>query len=421
MNRWAPRLITYAIATGLAVLAVMFVRPLPEPPTFAQLTGEANPWAERVDSVGSGETLGDVFSRGGVSSAALTEIIQAANELDSRRILDPRRIPVGLRVSFGALPDDSLPRQITIQLDVDRVLRVLRSDSGWTARVDSIPWAVDTMVVSGEIRTNLYDAIDGASGELPNRNRQEIAWMVGDIFEFRIDMSRDLQVGDRFSVLVERRRLPSGTTRIGNVLATTFTNGGKTIEAFRLESGGDVRYYDREGKSMAANFLRAPLSFRRISSTFGGRRHPILGTFRRHTGLDYAASSGTPVRSVGDGVVITAGVRGGYGNMIDVRHANGMVTRYGHLRGFAKGIRSGVRVSMGQTIGYVGMTGLATGPHLHFEVRVNGVAKNPRTALELKAGPPLPASQRAGFEQLKGRFLALLERGSGSRLALNVN
>jgi murein DD-endopeptidase MepM/ murein hydrolase activator NlpD len=402
-------------------VAIVFSRPLPERPSLANLAGiEANPWLERPDSVRRGETLSDVFNRGGLSSTGVTEVIEAANALGSRRLLDPRRIPAGLRVSFGGLPDDSLPRQITIHLDIDRVLRVARSDSGWNARLDSIPWTTDTLVVRGDIRSHLYEALERAGDDLPSGTRQEMAWLVGDIFEFRIDMSRDLQVGDEFSILIERRQLPSGATRLGNVLATTFTNGGKTIAAFRHVADGQARYYDQEGKSMAAQFLRAPLSFRRISSGFGGRRHPILGTFRRHQGTDYAADAGTPVRSIGDGVVIAAGVRGGYGNMVDVRHTNGMVTRYGHLRGFAKGTRAGKRVAMGETIGYVGMTGLATGPHLHFEVLVKGVARNPRTALELKAGPPLPASQRAVFDLLKGRYLALLDR-DGPRTVVNAN
>lgn len=420
MTRWGARLVTWGVATGLAALAIAFARPLPERTTLADLTGLADPWTERMDSVGRGETLGEVFSRGGISSSAMLEVLEAANALEARRVLDPRRIPVGMRISFGAMPEDSLPRQITIHLDLDRVLRVARSDSGWSARVDSIPWTTDTLVVRGDIRSNLYEALDRAQEGLPPRTRQEIAWLVGDIFEFRIDMSRDLQVGDAFSVLVERRQLPSGVTRVGNVLATTFTNGGKVIEAFRHEAEGKARYYDQDGKSMAANFLLTPVSFRRISSGFGGRRHPILGTFRRHQGTDYAADAGTPVRSIGDGVVIAAGVRGGYGNMIDVRHTNGIVTRYGHLRGFARGVRSGTRVAMGETIGYVGMTGLATGPHLHFEVLVNGVARNPRTALAIKAGPPIPASQRAGFDLLRGRYLALLDR-DGPRVALNAN
>jgi murein DD-endopeptidase MepM/ murein hydrolase activator NlpD len=140
------------------------------------------------------------------------------------------------------------------------------------------------------------------------------------------------------------------------------------------------------------------------------RKHPILGVWRRHAGTDYAASQGTPIRSVGDGVVAFAGRKGGYGNAIEVRHPNGFVTRYGHLRAFSKSARRGARVSIGQTIGFVGMTGLATAPHLHFEVLVGGVQRNPRVALAMKGGAPLPASERDTFARTRGDLLALLER-----------
>jgi murein DD-endopeptidase MepM/ murein hydrolase activator NlpD len=379
--------------------------------------GRAASWEERVDSVASGETLGKVLQRGGVSGP---HMLQALNAVTATKVLDPRRVRRGMRISFGGMSDDSLPRQVSFHVEVDRVVRAVRGDSGWTARVDSIPWVTDTLVVRGEITDNLYEGIDAAVADLPVGSRRELAWSVANIFEFRIDMSRDVQQGDEFTVLVERRALPSGVTRMGDVLAATFTNGGATIEAIRHTGGGRAKYYDQQGKSLAANFLLAPLEFRRISSGFGGRRHPVLGIFRRHQGTDYAANSGTPVRAIGDGLVVAAGSRGGYGNVVDVRHTNGIVTRYGHLRGFAKSVRSGTRVAMGQTIGYVGMTGLATGPHLHFEVLVNGVARNPRTTLRAKAGPPLPAAQRAEFDALRLRYLAMIEQ-QGSRVALNVN
>ena len=417
MKPWAARVITYGISGGLAALAIAFMRPLPERQPLADVAGLAASWEERVDSVANGETLGRVLERGGLSGPSMLQALDAATSTNS---LNPNRVRRGMRISFGALRDDSLPRQVSFHVGVDRVLRVVRGDSGWTARLDSIPWTTDTMVVRGQITDNLYEGIDAAQTDLPPGSRRELAWSVANIFEFRIDMSRDVQEGDAFTVLVERRQLPNGVTRMGEVLAATFTNGGATIEAIRHLADGKPKYYDQQGKSLAANFLLAPLEFRRISSGFGGRRHPVLGIFRRHQGTDYAASSGTQVRAIGDGLVIAAGVRGGYGNMIDVRHVNGIVTRYGHLRAFARGVRAGTRVSMGQTIGFVGMTGLATGPHLHFEVLVNGVARNPRRALQAKAGPPLPAAQRAEFDARRLRYLALIEQ-QGSRVALNVN
>jgi len=417
LKPWAARLITYGISGGLAALAIAFMRPLPERKPLADVAGLAASWEERVDSIANGETLGKVLERGGVSGQNMLQVLDAAS---STKAINPNRVRRGMRISFGALRDDSMPRQVSFHVDVDRVLRLVRGDSGWTARLDSIPWTTDTLVVRGQITDNLYEGIDAAETDLPPGSRRELAWSVANIFEFRIDMSRDVQEGDAFTVLVERRQLASGVTRMGEVLAATFTNGGATIEAIRHLADGKPKYYDQQGKSLAANFLLAPLEFRRISSGFGGRRHPVLGIFRRHQGTDYAASSGTQVRAIGDGLVIAAGARGGYGNMIDVRHTNGIVTRYGHLRSFAKGVRAGTRVSMGQTIGYVGQTGLATGPHLHFEVLVNGVARNPRTALQAKAGPPLPAAQRAEFDALRFRYIAMIER-EGSRVALNVN
>lgn len=416
MKPAVARLVTYAVVAVLAAAALAYVRPLPERPAAEALEADNGPsFVEHVDSLGRGETLGAVFQRGGMNDASIVQVLQAATTLD------PRRVPAGMRVTFERDPADSVPRSITLRLTVDRILRITRTASGWIAQEDTLPWRVDTTVVRGTIATNLYDALDAGTSAFPRAARTELAWDVADIFEFRIDMSRDLQVGDAFSVLVERRSGPEGVVRPGRVLAATFTNGGSTIEAFRTEGeNGRVKYYDQAGKSMQANFLLAPLAFRRISSVFGMRKHPILGVTRRHEGTDYAANAGTPVRSVADGVVIFAGRKGGYGNAIDIRHANGYVTRYGHMRGFAKGIHAGTRVALGQTIGYVGMTGLATGPHLHFEVIVNGVQRNPRTALRNKSGTPLPESQRAEFDVLKARYLALLDRGT-THLADNNN
>src|SRR4029079_8662226 len=182
---------------------------------------------------------------------------------------------------------------------------------------------------------------------------------------------------------------------------------GNEVEAIRFDShAASGQYFDGTGKSLRSAFLRAPVAFRRISSIFGGRRHPLVGIRRKHKGTDYAAAMGTPVRSVGDGVVIFAGRKGGYGNVIDIRHRNGFVSRYGHLRGFAKGIHGGTRVSIGSTIGYVGMTGLATGPHLHFEILVGGVQRDPRVALRMQGGMPIASSEKGLFDRMRSRTLA---------------
>jgi murein DD-endopeptidase MepM/ murein hydrolase activator NlpD len=169
--------------------------------------------------------------------------------------------------------------------------------------------------------------------------------------------------------------------------------------------------------SLRAAFLRAPVAFRRITSIFGARKHPIFGQWRNHTGTDYAAAAGTPIRAIGDGVIVFAGRKGGYGNVIDVRHRNGMVSRYGHMRNFAAGMRSGVRVTMGNTIGYVGSTGWATGPHLHFEIRVDGVARDPRLALQSRGGEPIPSGERSLFQKMRNQTLASLSQAHIANIA----
>ena len=269
----------------------------------------------------------------------------------------------------------------------------------------------DTVVVSGTVRSTLAGAFDDAASDLPRAKRIELAYAVADIFEYRVDMSRDLQPGDRVRVLVERSRTPAGATTLGPVLAARLDVGGAPLSAIRYTSrdvSGD--YFDDAGRSLRASFLRAPLAFRRVSSAFGRRRHPILGVWRQHRGLDYAASMGTPVRAIGDGVVVRAGRAGGYGNVLEIRLRNGYVTRYGHLRNFARGLRPGTRVAVGQTVAFVGTTGLSTAPHLHFEMLLGGRNRDPRVALKaLKGGEPISGRERRAFESTRTRLLASLD------------
>ncbi|MFN2567726.1 MAG: M23 family metallopeptidase [Gemmatimonadaceae bacterium] len=254
------------------------------------------------------------------------------------------------------------------------------TDPGADVRV---PRLADTVLVRGVIRSTLYDAVDAAArATLPQAGRAEIAWRLADVFEYRVDMSRDLEPGDELRMLLERALRPDGTVYATKLLAARLTVAGSPIEAVRSGRGA---YVDRRGRSLRSTFLRAPLSFRRMSSAFGMRYHPILRTWREHRGIDYAAAAGTPVRTVGDGTVIFAGWRGSYGNLVEIRHTGGLVTRYAHLRGYAAVARPGARVRAGTTVGYVGSTGLSTGPHLHFEMLVNGRYTDPRVALASRA------------------------------------
>ena len=371
---------------------------------------------ERVDTLGRGQSLGVLFANAGVAGIQVLEALREAANLDLRRV------PAGIPVTFRGSVRDSVPSEVVVQLGIDRLVRLSRQDGAWTGAEERLPWTTDTAMVSGSIDVTLYGAIDQVAAELlPARQRAELAWSLADVFEYRMDMSRDLRTGDSFRVLFERATAPNGAMRLGKVLAASVTLSGKEHNAYRYESEtASGKWFDEEGKSLRAAFLRTPVEFRRVSSNFGRRFHPVLKTWRQHAGTDYAAAQGTPVRTIGDGVVISAGRNGGYGNSIDVRHANGYVTRYAHLRNFASGIRKGTRVSIGQTIGYVGMTGLATGPHLHFEVIVGGVQRSTRIALQEKAGAPIPASDRAAFEAQRLALVAALEAADTGSVRLAV-
>jgi murein DD-endopeptidase MepM/ murein hydrolase activator NlpD len=295
---------------------------------------------------------------------------------------------------------DSAPDEISVRTGPGQRLRLTRLSADWLATAEPIQWHTDTVLYAGSIESSLYDALDRAvpDSALPAGERTRLAWAIADVFAWQLDFSRDLQPGDQFRVVLERLVSEEGETRAGDVLAADLEVNGKPVSAFYFSAGERPGYFDAAGLSLRRAFLRAPVEFRRISSRFNrSRMHPVLGYARRHEGTDYAADPGTPVMSAGDGTVVSAGWSGGYGNLVEVRHRNGITTRYGHLRGFAPGVRSGAHVSQGQVIGYVGSTGLATGPHLHYEFRVNGVARDPSRA-DLGSGEPVAPSIRAAFD-----------------------
>lgn len=409
MTRQATRLLLGAVVAGLAIAALRLPAPRVGRPGELLDPDAPRRWFRR-DTLAAGETLTALLVERGLAADDASAIVAASP-------LDPRRIPAGLTFEVSGDSAGSPISSVRFFVGVDRVIDVRRepATAEWVAADTRLPWTTDTLVIRGRVTSSLYAAVEeGSARFLPPNARQELAWSIADIFEYRVDMSRELQEGDRIRVLFERERLATGATRIGQVLAAGLERGGNEVQAVALPSdNGRSRYYDQDGRSLAASFLRAPVSFRRVSSGFGGRRHPILGTVRQHQGTDFSAAAGTPVRTIGDGIVVHAGRRGGYGNAVEVRHPNGYVTRYAHLRGFASGIRSGVRVSIGQTIGYVGSTGLSTGPHLHFEVLVNGRQRDPRRALQATAGPPLSSRDRPTFERLRAAAAFALDQPAG--------
>lgn len=409
MSTRATRLLTGAVIAGLAVAALRLPAPRPGRPGELLDAKVARRWFQQ-DTLGRGETLTHLLTRRGLSSSDAANVIAASP-------LDPRRIPAGLTIEVSGDTASTTPQEVRFFLGADRIVRIARGDSagGWVAFDERLPWTTDTVIVRGVVNSSLYEAVEaGAKDLLPAKARQELAWSIADIYEYRVDMSRELQQGDEVRVLFERQSLPTGVVKVGTVLAAGLQRAGSEVQAIRMEiDNGRSKYYDEKGRSLAASFLRSPVQFRRISSNFGRRKHPVLGTWRQHQGMDYAANSGTPVRTIGDGTVTFVGRKGGYGNTVEVRHPNGYVTRYGHLRGFAEGIRSGARVNIEQTIGYVGMTGLATGPHLHFEVLVGGVQKDPRRVLQATAGPPLTGEDLKLFEQIRAAAVFSLDQPAG--------
>ena len=367
------------------------------------------------DTLHSGETISELFSRHGIGLSEIAALAPALN---------PRRLRAGLVFRFREPGDDSLPSQITVRTSPDTRLHFKRGTAGWATEADTIAWTPQVVRVEGAIDASLYEALDQQipDSELSGAERQRLAWDIADIYRWQVDFTRDLQPGDHFQVLLERLVSEEGEVRFGRVLAADLSLGGKSYSAFRWEHpDGSTAFYDAQANSLQRAFLRAPVEFRRISSQFtSARYHPILGITRRHEGTDYAANAGTPVMAAGDGVVLRAGRAGGYGNLIELRHRSGITTRYGHLRAFAHGIHPGVHVKQGEVIGYVGMTGLATGPHLHYEFRINGVARDPRR-INLGNGAPLLGTERGEFLAREQELATQLYPADGPVLAQRGN
>lgn len=244
---------------------------------------------------------------------------------------------------------------------------------------------------------------------------------MANIFGYDIDFAQDLRTGDEFELVYEEKTVDGKTIGTGNILSARFTNRGKVYTAIRYtDKQGNTNYYDADGASLRKAFIRTPVDFARISSRFSnGRKHPILNKIRAHKGVDYAAPRGTPIKAAGDGRVTLAGRKGGYGNTVVIKHGQRYQTLYAHMQGFAKGVRAGSTVKQGQIIGYIGTTGLSTGPHLHYEFQVNGVHVDPLSQ-KLPTADPIHASEKQRFFQQSKPLLAKLDQHKATQLALNA-
>lgn len=290
------------------------------------------------------------------------------------------------------------------RLNESQTLKVSRD--GDNLKADVLVNALDARqrTVRGVIDTSLFEAVEAAGAH------DQTAVALADIFGWDIDFVLDVRPGDAFVVTYQEIWRDGAWVKDGPIEAAEFVNQGRAYRAVRYtDPDGGSHYYTPDGRSLHKAFLRAPVEFTRVSSRFNSARfHPILNRIRAHKGVDYAAPIGTPVRAAGDGRIRFAGWKGGYGNVVEIEHSRSIVTVYGHLSRFAHGTHAGTHVTQGTVIAYVGMTGLATGPHLHYEYRVNGVFKNPQT-VGLPAAEPIDARWRQDFLTRSAPLLASLE------------
>ena len=346
--------------------------------------------------VEKGQSLYEIFKRHGFDPRDLFHVNEALAGVHS-----PKEFRSGQPYEIQVDPEKRLHAFVYWVSD-DSLVRVTRAGQGYQAEKLNLEHEMKLLCLEGSIEDNLIASMGGGQQNLL------LALSLSDIFAWDIDFTTALRKGDTFRILVEGLYRDGEFKKYGSILAAEFVNDGVLSRAYRFEVDGRADYYDAEGRSLRKAFLKAPLSFRRISSGFSkSRLHPVLKIRRAHNGTDYVAPKGTPVSAIGNGQILAAGHQGGYGKLVVIRHPNGYKTFYGHLSGIAKGVRKGAGVTQGQLIGTVGSTGISTGPHLHFEMRVNDRPVNPRK-VEIPAGQPVPealiASYRAARDGLAGQL-----------------
>lgn len=353
---------------------------------------------ERELEVGSGESLARVFRNNGLNSTDLHFIMGLGGATDSLARLQP-----GDKIRVA---DDGNGNVLALsrQIDADRILHVKRGDNGFEKEIETLPLQLRVNYASGEINRSLFQ--DARAAGLSNNLIMNLA----GVFQWDIDFVLDIRQGDEFIVIYEEYYRDGEKVRDGDILAAEIVNRGERIQAVRYtDPSGRSDFYSPDGDSMRRTFLRAPLEYMRISSHFNpNRRHPVLNRIRAHRGVDYAAPTGTPIRAAGDGRITLRGRHGGYGNTVQIQHGERFSTLYAHMNRFANGHRVGTRVQQGDVIGYVGQTGLATGPHLHYEFLVDGVHRNPVT-VDFPSADPVAEEYRDDFLATTASLVAHLD------------
>ncbi|MDP2168099.1 MAG: peptidoglycan DD-metalloendopeptidase family protein [Thermodesulfovibrionales bacterium] len=381
------KLLLASVSSALIAAAAFFLTDtgIMDRMSSGRARAEESALIEMAGVIGQGETLSGIFKRRGLDMKELVSLTDACRGLDIMRRLIPGR-PYSLCV-------DSANRiqSFWYSINDDSGLTVTKTENGFKAEKTNIVYDMRTGNVSGTIKDNLVSAMDNLA----------LALELSDIFAWDIDFTTDLREGDTFKAFVEELWLDGEFRKYGRILSAEFRNNGQAYHAYRFQHNGDADYYDEGGNSLRRAFLKSPLSYRSISSGFTNKRfHPILRIFRPHLGVDYSAPAGTPVSSVGDGRVEFSGYKGQNGRMVALRHSGGYVTYYGHLSRIAEGVRRGSKVRQGQVIGYVGTSGLSTGPHLDYRIKLNGRFVNP-LRLKMPRGRSVPKPLMAEFEKLK--------------------
>jgi murein DD-endopeptidase MepM/ murein hydrolase activator NlpD len=386
--------LTAVVFLAVAVLVIrsnlgVLIKPSEDQPASQH---KKNTITEISGTVKRGETLFDIFKKYKLDLNALFGLKEASANIYKLGDLYPGR-PYKILID-----DDHRVDSFAYWINDDSILKITRTADGFSARKVDVVYEKRILHLGGVIKDNLISSV----GE--DRDDLLLGLQLSDIFAWDIDFTTDLRNGDTYKVVVEGLYLDGKFRKYGKVLSAEFVNNGERYLAYRFEHNGTADYYDAEGKSLRRAFLKAPLSFRHISSGFSQKRfHPILKIYRPHHGLDYAAPAGTPVSAIGDGTVIFTGYRGAYGNLVVVRHPNNYKTYYGHLSRIRKGVRRGKKIAQGDVLGYVGSTGLATGPHLHYEIRIHNRPVNP-LLVKLPRGKAVPKAQMADFARLRNEM-----------------
>lgn len=382
------------------------------PLSIPEKTGEDAPpeavnrtW--QTHTVKKGESLARIFKQQKLSPQILHRIMTSGTAAAILRRLQP-----GQQLEFHLGEDNEL-QELVYHLNRTRSLLVKKIDTDYSAHINEQATELRTTFASATIKNSLFMA--GHNAGLSDTLIMQLA----AIYAWDIDFALDIRAGDQFNVLYQEQFLNGEKLGDGDIVAAEFINQGHSYKAIRFtDSEGRSDYYTPEGLSMRKAFLRTPVDFRRISSRFGERHHPILNTMRMHKGVDYAAARGTPIKAAGDGKIIFRGRKGGYGRTIIIQHGGRYSTLYAHMSRYRKHIRGGSRVRQGQVIGYVGSSGRATGPHLHYEFRVNGVHRNPLT-VKLPNAAPIKAKFKAAFIQRAHSLQAQLQMHTETRVALH--